>query len=130
MAVSLFSGASLRVCAVSAALLVAYVASMYVLNPYFLEGIAAYEAAFMDLEEVQALHREYPAAEPVPSADSGVAYSAIPYDWRAEIVLVVHHKPHSLEVTGMRLTCLGDDGAPAWSVEDDILHHIISRRCF
>ena len=127
---SLFSGAPLRVLAASAALLAAYAAPMYALNPYFPEGIALYEEAFMDLEEVQALHREYPTAEPVPNADGGVAYSAIPDDWSAEIVLVVHHKPHGLEVTGMRLTCRSDDGAPAWSAEEDILHHIASRRCF
>lgn len=124
------SGVVVGACVAAAILLGASVVLAYFMQNYFLVGYEPYAEAFMDLEEVRALYRAYPMAEPGLNADGRVAYTAIPDDWRGTIELAIYHKRHSFEVTGMRLTCWGDGGPPVWSSEEDILHHIDHKRCF
>lgn len=126
----LFSGVVVGAFAASAAIIVAFFVLAYFMQHYFLVGYEPYAEEFMDLEEVRALYRAYPMAEPGLNSDGRVAYTAIPDDWRGTIELAIYHKRHSFEVTGMRLTCWGDGGPHAWSVEEDILHHIDHKRCF
>ena len=126
---SFSSGVLLGMYATLAVLLVAYVALMYVLHPYP-EGRAPYVEEFMDLEEVKALHRAYPAAGPGYGSSGRLLYTAAADDGSLVIELEVHHKHHSFEVTGMSLSCRGPDGRPVWSVDEDILYYIDNRRCF
>ena len=126
----IFSRVMLGVGITFAALPVAGVVLMYVLLPYFPEGIEPYAEEFKELDEVKALYRAYPMA--VLHADPRIAYLAMSGNGSGTIELLIHHKHHSFEVIGMRLTCWdgGGGGSPVWSVDEDILHHIESRRCF
>ena len=130
MTMNIFLRVILGVCITIAVLLVIGVVLMYTLFTYFPEGLAPYREEFMDLDEVKALHRAYPTAGPDYGSSSRLMYTAISEDRSRWIDLEVLHKPHSFEVIGMRLACWGDGNTPVWSVEEDILHHIESRRCF
>ena len=127
----IFSRVVLSVGITIIALSVAGVVLMYVLLPYFPEGYEPYAEEFKELDEVKALYRVYPMAEPNVNADGRIAYLATSGNGSGAIDLAIYHKHHSFEVIGMRLTCWdGGGGPPVWSVDEDILHHIESRRCF
>ena len=127
---SFFSRVLLGVWITIIALVVVGVVLMSILLSYFPGGHEPYAEKFMSLEEVQALYRVYPMAESGLNADGHVSYTAIPDDWSGTIELAIYHERHTFDVFGMRLTCWGDGGPPVWSVDEDILHHIESRRCF
>ena len=131
IAMGVFSSVAVGGVIALAALLVAGVALMYSTHFYFPWGHGPYAEGFMDLDEVKALYRAYPTAEPDVESGGYVMYTATSEDWSGRIDLVILHKRHTFDVFGMRLTCWdGGGGPPVWSVDEDILHHIESRRCF
>ena len=130
IAMGVFSSVAVGGVIALASLVVAFIVSMYITHFYFPEGHELYAMEFMDLAEVQALYRAYPMTEPDIHSGGYLMYTATSEDWSGRIDLDIYHKRHSFEVIGMRLTCWGDGGPPVWSVDEDILHHIESRRCF
>lgn len=113
-----------------ALVVVAPIAIMSASDPYFMEDYEPYAEEFMSLEEVAALYSAYPMAEPDLNAGGYLAYVATPDGGNRTIELVVFHKPRTLEVTGMSLTCWNIGGLPVWYEDANILHHIDHKECF
>lgn len=131
IAVSFSSGFLVGAIVTLAILLAVLLVLKYSFDRYFPEGYEIYADKFMDLEEVQALYREYPMAGPHVNINGRLAYNAAPDDGSGIVELEIWHKRHSFEVTGMTLTCWGrESGPPAWYADEDVLHYIDNRRCF
>ena len=126
-----FAGVVAGIAAILAVMVATPPVVTHVSKPYFLEDYRTYAEEFMELEEVQALYRAYPTAEPGLSRGGYLMYAATSEDGNRTVELSIHHKPFSFEIVRMFFDCWGDeDTGVLYVYSEDIVHHIDNRRCF
>lgn len=124
------AGVMVGVAVTLAIVVVAPIAIMNASRPHAMEDRDPYAEVFMSLGEVRALYSAYPMAEHGLSADGHLAYAAMPDGGSRTVELVIFYEPHTLEVTGMSLTCSENGGLPVWHEDANVLHHIVHKKCF
>ena len=126
-----FAGVVAGAAVILAVLIVVPPVIAHVARPYFLEDYGSYAKAFMELEEVKALCRAYPAAEPGLTRGGYLMYAATADDGNRTIQLSIRHRPLNFEIDRMFLTYeKGGDAGMLYVYSEDVVRHIDNRRCF